>query len=225
MDYKDPITAIYFFAMVLSTSIALLFIRVKYMPRYLNFFYLYPLISLIIFINKTASHLVNNYQKFISIQTTQIINNLSFILHFFILGWIIKTNINIKKKTLDIFFWLSLILITYLILAKDLTIKNGLAYGITNLILIIFCSIYFLHLFKSPPTLTLVSIPAFWIINGIFFGMISTIPINFAGDFFFYYHLNDHIQLLKKIGMLSYTTMHLFFIKAYLCIVRPHKVI
>jgi len=157
----------------------------------------------------------------------EILNNLSFIVHFILLGLFTLNNLpeQKKEKLIPSIFWIFLIVIIYSIFMQDLKLKNGLAYGITNSFLIILCIIYFQQLFKAPPTIILIHSPAFWIINGIFFGMITTIPINFSGDYFLKDGSNESIQVLKKLGTFSYITMHLFFIKAYLCIIRPHRVL
>ncbi len=226
MIFKDPILTIYFLSMMLSFIISFGFVFHKNKPLYIKYFFLYPTLSLIFFLNKYFALYNMNYRQFMSIDATQIIYNLSFILHYLILGYFIKINFSDDKQNniFSIIFWCFLIIITTLILSHDLRQKNGFAYGITNTCLILLCIIYYQQLFKSPPTIILVHSPAFWIINGIFFGMATTIPLNFSGNFFFANN-NENIAIIKKLGSLSYIIMHLFFIKAYLCIIRPNKVL
>lgn len=223
----NPLFVSYFIALLISCLISLLFIKVERKPSYLNYFFIYPTLAFFFLLNKSLASNVNSYQDIISMDYIQITYNFSFILHFYLLGLIIKRNIETiySKKVLDILFYVFIILITFSIFTKDLRLKNGIAYGITNSCLIIFCLIYYFSLFKSPPTLILLHSPAFWIINGIFFGMITTIPINFSGDIFLKIGSHENIQILKNFGYLSYITMHLFFIKGYLCTIRPHKVL
>jgi len=218
---------IYFIVIFVSCLTSLFFIKVERKPSYLNYFFIYPTLAFIFLLNKTLASNIKSYHDYINLNYSQIIYNISFILHFILLGLIIKRNIETiySKKALNILYYTFLIIISYSIFAKDLRIKNGLAYGITNSCLTIFCLLYYFSLFKSPPTLVLIQSSAFWIINGIFFGMITTIPINFSGDIFLKLGNQENIQILKKFGYLSYITMHLFFIKGYLCTLRPHKVL
>jgi len=226
MIFKDPIITIYFLTISISCLLSICFVFYKNKPNYINYFFFYPTLTLLFFLNKYFAFFCDNYRLVMPIDTTQIIYNLSFILHYLILGYFIKINFSDDKQNniFSIIFWCFLIIITTLILSHDLRQKNGFAYGITNTCLILLCIIYYQQLFKSPPTIILVHSPAFWIINGIFFGMATTIPLNFSGNFFFANN-NENIAIIKKLGSLSYIIMHLFFIKAYLCIIRPNKVL
>ncbi|MBL0057306.1 MAG: hypothetical protein IPP31_14275 [Chitinophagaceae bacterium] len=226
MDFKDPIFIAYFITIFSSFIISILFINIKNKPAYLNYFFIYPSLAFILLLNKTLAHAIKQYSAIMPLDTIQIISNLSFIIHFLLLGTILIKNIelNSSKRLLYNIFIALLLSISLILITKDLKQKNGLAYGITNTFLIAFCLTYYYSLFKTPPNSVLIHNPAFWIINGVFFGMITTIPINFSGDLFFKVGNVENVQLFKKLGSLSYITMHLFFIKGYLCIIRPHKV-
>lgn len=226
MNFKNILLFFYFMTILLSCITSLFFIGVKTKPVYMKYFFWYPTITFLIMLNRNLSEY--NYIDYMTNEIKYIIVNLSFILHYILLALFIKHNILASTKInnyLPSLFWLFLFLIGILLFSSGLTVKNGLAYGVTNFCLLIFCVIYFQQLFKNPPTVILIHSPAFWVVNGIFFGMTTTIPINFSGDFFIKDGNEESIQILRNLGSVSYIIMHLFFIKAYLCIVRPNKVL
>ena len=227
MNFKTILVSLYFITILLSCTISLLFIGGKAKPAYMKNFFLYPLLAFLFLLNKLISLENLSYGQYMTAEVIQIIYNLSYILHFYLLGSFVKKNITSFRKNefLNTLFWFFFIIVNISIFATNLSVKNGLAYGITNSCLIIFCILYYQQLFKNPPTIILIHNSAFWIINGIFFGMTTTIPINFSGDFFIKDGSEESIQILRNLGLVSYLIMHLFFIKAYLCIVRPNKVL
>jgi len=225
MEYKNPLLLLNLLVRLISFSIAITFIFKSGKPSYLTNFYIYPTIAFLLLLNKSIAYYSSQYQAIMTNDIIQILDNLSFIIHFFILGTLLKNNINSNKGLFEVLFYIMLITILILFFSKDLKQKNGIAYGVTNTFLIVFCIIYFFQLFRTPPLINLTQEPSFWIINGVFFGMITTIPINFSGEQFVKMGRLENIKILKTFGLLSYSIMHLFFIKGYLCIIRPHKVL
>lgn len=116
-------------------------------------------------------------------------------------------------------------LISYFLIASDLTKKNTFIFGVTNFGLIIFCIVYYHQLFNNLPTLNLLLEPSFWIITGVFFCMSIQIPVLLTIDYLRYKILINNYYLLHSLISFCYTIMHLFFIKAYLCATRQQKVL
>lgn len=194
-------------------------------PKIMKLFYIYPLLAFLITCNTYFLQYSSHYRLLFPKNFNTVILNLSFLLHYYILGRFINSNLHspLNKLSKSIFFPGVLVVILILFSYSGFYERSGIAYGITNLSLVILCIIYFYKLFENTTNTNLLRDPGFWVINGIFFGMTATIPINFSGNYFSQVASVEIIILLKRIGLLGYMTMHLFFIKASLCIIQPYK--
>lgn len=92
-----------------------------------------------------------------------------------------------------------------------------LLYNIINsLFLIIPCLFYFYEVFTSPPTVSLSSQPAFWIIIGFSFMVIGSLPFYFLEHFLY----NNMMEVYGQLSAMTYVFYCLLFIlisKAFLC--------
>ncbi len=94
-----------------------------------------------------------------------------------------------------------------------------------NLCTLLFCLVYIYSIFSGVPESILKHQSSFWIIVGVLFYTAVTAPI-FLG---YYYLGNSNIKsllyILFPLTNIAIIIMHLLFIKAYLCIIRPPKVL
>ncbi len=184
-------------------------------------FFWYPLLAVIVslpaifafFFSKSLYPIAN------------ISNNISLFFHFSFLGFFIIRAIPDRKNDylFKIIFVIFFALIALLLVTGNIKKINGPAFATANLGLTIFCIIYYYRLFNDLPILNLRTEPSFWIITGIFFCMTLHIPMYATFNY-----LNNKVTspsyiVLKSVAAFCFAIMHLFFIKAYLCSVRPHK--
>lgn len=186
----------------------------------MKIFFWYPLVGIIIII----PHFLSFYFFKSLLSIAFCFSNLSLLFHFTFLSiFIIKATPN-KKNIYDaLIIILFIFLIIYFFVIKGINGHNSPAFAIANLGLTIFCIKYYYRLFNNIPILDLNKESSFWIITGVFFCMTIHIPMLGFVD-----HINqkispDNINLFRSIGGFCYGIMHLFFIKAYLCSIRPLK--
>lgn len=206
---------------LISFLISLKLIRNKSIPDYMRGFYWYPTIALIIII---PGYIAENYFKSY-IEYSSILNNISLIFHYTFLSiFIIKVMPSYKDDILLKFvFGLFLLLLVFHLTQTNTNKQNTIAFVTANFGLTIFCLIYYYRLFNNLPVLNLLEEPSFWIITGVFFCMGVHIPLLIAWD---YLHgkIPLHISRIHNaINIFCYIIMHLFFIKAILCSVRPQR--
>ncbi len=160
----------------------------------------------------------------ISLFLFQNLNQISVIFHFSFLSMFIFRVIPNSKisKYLKFVFIFFLILLVYFVI-NDIIALNIISHVVANSGLFIFCILYYYQLFRNIPTMNLLEEPSFWIICGIFFGMSINIPISAFGEYLFDNLPRKIYMSIALIGIFSYGIMHLFFIKAFLCIVHPQK--
>jgi hypothetical protein len=123
-------------------------------------------------------------------------------------------------KILKFIFWLFTI-VGFTILMKDI-IFYGYPQKINLHFLFIFqavcllvpCTLYYIHLFKDEPTLNLLNESSFWIVTGLSFFMVCTLPYSFFIDY-----------LLKTDSLLYghlFSIFHIFYLLLFTMIIRAH---
>lgn len=88
----------------------------------------------------------------------------------------------------------------------------------------IFCIYYYYKLFKSPPIHNLKKDPSFWTVNGLLFYSCLSIPF-----YSFHSYISFRFSKIEALDIFSISNMliiimHFFFIKGYICSLRLHKV-
>ena len=221
MGFLDITIWFQFVCMFLSFIISLRTIKNKNIPGYMRGYYWYSLIaatlSVWLIINMYILPIKPNYYSFI--------NNTSLLFHFIFLSLFIY-RASADKETFyfyTILFLIFLLVISFSLLTHNLEKHSPTSFALTNLGLVIFCIFYYYQLFRKTPTLNLLHEASFWITNGVFFSMCATIPVSALKPYLFNTLPHEAYFLLSSINYFSYGVMHLFFIKAYLCSIHPHK--
>ncbi len=188
----------------------------------MRFFIWYPIIAIILmFINAIF------YYKVIEIknrfQILGLISNLSVFAHFIIVGRFIVLQID-NKPSRSIISFFHLIIIGFLFLmfffVSSFNNLSTLQIFVSSLCLFIFCMVYFFKILKNQ-TKDLGDIrisPEFWIISGVFLSMGLLIPIPIVFNMLRQSSTKDLIRVLSIINCSCYIILHLFFLKAYLCL-------
>ena len=190
-------------------------------PKYMRGFFVYSIMAVAF----AFLHTLKEYCKIIPQNIFSIINNLSIYCHYIFLGlYIISFNyeMKIRKKAFSI-FWLFLFLITLSLLVKEISFGNKLAFAAANSGLAVLCIFYYYTIVNQTKSFVLVKEPSFWVVNGVFIGMIMNVPLHIARNFFIREDGYEIWAFLFALCSLAYIIMHIFFIKAYLCIIRPDK--
>jgi len=201
--------------MLLSFIFSIRTINNNSIPSYMRGFYIYSLLALCLcslsVINLLTGHI--NFHYLVIIQKLSLIFHYSF-LSYFIYGTF--TNRKVKLFFTPIFFsFLCLILIS---LVDNLyEIDTFHTNAITNLALVFYCLIYYYQLFNKPPVEILLEEPSFWMVSGLFLSLTITVPINSLRHFLINHISEDFNFEIVSISVFAYGTMHLFFVKAYLC--------
>jgi hypothetical protein len=129
---------------------------------------------------------------------------------------------NSHKKVLTIICYLFMLIGCSLVLYDIYTFgrfRLASAYFLFNMqaiSLLIPCAFYYLEIFKLRPTLDLLHEPSFWVVTGLSFFIISTLPFSLLLSSFLKAHpsLNDN---LFDIFYVFYILLFAMIIKAYLC--------
>jgi len=201
--------------MFASFLLSLKMIGNKNIPPYMRKFYWYTIIA-------ASFSLYNFFQIYFSITSKNasgFFHSSLLLFHFIFLSHFIHSVFPNKKlpKSLKLLFFLFLVLIVTCLLVNDLSKPQSSAYVFTNFGLVIFCCWYYFQLFLEMPMINLFKLPSFWVISGVFFCMCATIPLNALRGYLFDTLPYESYLSLGALLSISYGTMHLFFIKAYLC--------
>jgi len=206
--------------MFISFIVSLRLINNKKIPEYMQGFYWYPIIGIVVLIPHFLAFHFFKKLYFVSIP----INNISLLFHFsFLAFFIIQVIPNKKFFFLKVLFFIFFSLIIYFLTTKPLKDYNSSAFAVANLGLVIFCIIYYYQLFNNIPILNLRNEASFWVITGVFFCMSINIPINSIIDYLWGKIPYSYLSFFTSVGVLCYSIMHLFFIKACLCSLRLLK--
>lgn len=192
----------------------------------MRFFIWYPIIAIILmFINAIFYFKVIEIKN--RIQILGLISNLSVFAHFIIVGRFIVLQIDNKpSRSIISFFHLIIIGFSFLMFFFVPSFNNlsTLQIFVSSLCLFIFCMVYFFKILKNQ-TKELGDIrisPEFWIISGVFLSMGLLIPIPIVFNMLRQSSTIDLIRVLSIINCTCYIILHLFFLKAYLCLKMGH---
>ena len=195
--------------------------RNENIPKYMKTFFYYPLGAF----TMSLLYIFSEHIKLIPLSLYSTINNLSVIFHFAFLGkYIISFCTTEKNKKIStIVFFVILVSVIACLSMKQINVGNKLALGIANSGLVILCLLYYQSLLKDESGSALTKEPFFWIVNGIFLGMVVNVPAYLTRDFLSKEASYELWSLLYIFCVAAYVIMHSFFIKAYLCTIRPNK--
>jgi hypothetical protein len=202
--------AVVFSLYLFTLYISLRMYKVKYLPEYMKYFYLYPLVGSLIMLM-----IVINTYKPIPHNIAHDINALSVLFHFIFLSRFIY--LACAKKKLIIILCLFFFVIIIFFVIYDLINNSYYSISFSNASLFVLCIFYFYYLFISSPVIYLLKEPTFWVCCGIFLGSGILIPAPALMKY-----ITIHFDELKYFnvvfGYLGFAIMYLFFIKAILCL-------
>jgi hypothetical protein len=96
---------------------------------------------------------------------------------------------------------------------------------INNSSLFILCCFYFNKLFSSTEIIFLQKEPSVWVVSGVLICMCVSLPFSAYSFFLFSGETADFTfqKSVYSVGTLGYTILHVFLIKAYLCLITQGK--
>lgn len=162
--------------------------------------------------------------NFLGVQFSQYLLNFSLLFHFLFLGSFIFKVLPKRGLFFIIILLILLLFIAYILFFSDWNFLVNKAFAVTNFSLTVLCLVYYFQILKLEVPFSLINEPSFWIITGIFIGMGSSSPLSAIIDYLAYDSSGLKHQFFYKLVAASYTIMHLFFIKGYLCSIKERKV-
>ena len=210
-----------YLCMFISLCVGLYVRRYKNVPAYMRNFYWYSLVAGVIVILLVTNHLYH----YCSEKLFSYFNNASVLFHFSFLSIFIFRILPIQKWKILFWLYFSTIfcLIIYSFFTSNLMVPGTTPFVISNLGLILLCLLYYYQLFIDIPTMNLAEEPSFWVIAGIFFCMIISIPSNSIREYILKHYPRESLNTILSLGHFSYAAMHLFFVYAYLISTRYKK--
>lgn len=186
----------------------------------LEFFYIYPLIILLQSGTACLYVIYSPYSPRVAIT----IEKFFFTIDLFF--WIFFYHLIINNKSKLMQFFLVCNSVLFVLLISVINLLESSAYfgvGISNIGKCLFCLAYFYDLLKSTPTRILRNEPVFLISLGLFFSAALNAPIFITIAYLA--TITDKLLTLClfSITNLSVIVMHLFFIKAQLCVRQLHR--
>jgi len=201
--------------MFLAFAFSLQTIRNKSVVAYMQGFYWYSVIAIILSGIGIVQFISNNSITGLLF----LINKVSYIFHYVFLGAFISRVVKSHrvKRVLLFFLVIFLIVITYILIRTLNQHQSYVIQSITNFALVFCCLFYYFDLFENIPVKNLFKEPAFWVITGLFLCLTISVPLNTVRNFYLR-NSSDGINLYAgAISGFAYGIMHLFFVKAYLC--------
>ena len=89
-------------------------------------------------------------------------------------------------------------------------------FSVQSIGLLVLCISYYVELFKSLPQKNIKNLPECWVITGLTFFMLSTLPYSLLLNYIYYQHPSVTSQLFS-IFYIFYILFFLMIIRAYLC--------
>lgn len=188
---------------------------------FLSKFWICPFIAFLISTNTIIHEFFIHYNNSIhySFQNILFILDL-FFWAFYFLNLSNDKNYNTKIK---VFLVLTLILYSLTLFANDSSKPNLHFFSTINICKSLFCLLYYSELFKNIPDKNITKEPSFWIVTGLIFYSCISIPFYTLHVYIkelFPFNISLNIFAISNVLIIM---MHLFFLKAYLCIIRQHK--
>jgi hypothetical protein len=212
-------TVVVFISFILATAMR----KNKAVPGYLKNFYLLPLLHLLLSIRSILFMLdlyTNPKPYGMIIDKIICVTDLLFWMFFF--GALFKNSLSIRY--IKIVCLISGLLVT-LYLVNNFKSHDYDLIGFTNIVKCAFCSMYFFSIFSGIPILNLKKEPRFWIISGLLFCATVSTPFFLSIGYFRHNSGLYTTGSVLAIANISIIIMHLFFIKGYLCIIQPRKLL
>ena len=206
---------------IISLVLALNICNKKYSPSMINSFFICPLIALLLSANTITHDFFLHYNNRIhfTIQNILFLFDLIYWTSFFLKLF----NAKVYSKRIIFIILITLLIASLTFFVNDLNRPNLYFSAIFNICKCLFCILFYHKLFKIIPNKIITNEPSFWFVTGLFFYSCISIP---------FYTLHNYIKEIFQssisldifaISNILIIVMHIFFIKAYLCIVQQRK--
>ena len=208
-------------SILVSFIFALSICNPKDTRSYMQYFFVYPLIGILISVNSILTSFFPLYKRTVNfpLQNFLLLVDLIFWVMFFSDFFRNKSD----KTKLKITFFITLGFALFSYFYSPLDKPNLHTISLFNICKTLFCIYFYYDLFKKPPNQKIKSEPSFWIVTGLFFYSCLSMP---------FYALHDYLRVkfplvisasLFAMSNILIIIMHFFFLKAYLCTARLLK--
>lgn len=198
---------------VLSFVFAILAIYRKSLPYYMNGFFWYPLIGVVL-----ISSFWLAVVGILPFPVYNTLNRLSLVFHYafisiFICNVLKSRGSIVTEVILSIFF----LVVTIILVTVDIINNSKISYPIVNMIVFVFCINYYFRICMKPSSIRLINDPSFWVVSGVFLCMGMTIPIHLFNKFLAENLMKSYYTQVMLTGAIGYSLMHISFVKALTC--------
>ena len=219
--YTDLIV---FILAIIALSISIINRDKHYLLRLFPYYFIaYIILILILFIHTIFfldSPLSQKMMQNIDGCSDYIFTLIEFVIFMHFLYNIISST---KRKKIMIFLIILFLVLYVFYFAKDLLIYRiirpdtvTIVYTLESTILLIPSLFYYFQLFTKPPTINLIKESSFWVVTGIFFSMICSLPYCIIENYMRKNNFEVATQLFSIFYVL-YSLLFLMIIKAYSC--------
>jgi hypothetical protein len=153
--------------------------------------------------------------------TNTLVSLVELLVYYYFFFKIIHSSIVIKlmKVLVTVFFSIVVIFITteFNFLTPRYSYVSNIIGVIEFVFLLLPCTVYFYELLKNDPIVNLYQRPSFWIVTGIFFYAVISVPYYLIDRFF----VNNHNQYRSVLDLalfyIPFTVNFVFLTRAFLC--------
>jgi hypothetical protein len=222
MDSLFKIEVIIGSIVILLSLSGAIFIRFKFeVPKFLRFFYLYPLLAFVLSIVTITNTFIYKLSKPVisTSESLYVIIEPIFWAYFFL-----SLFEDVKMKNLvKVISSILIVMTLFFIIKSDAEEYNHKVISINNLSYCLYCSFYFINLFRKDPLLTITKEPLFWIISGIFFYSAVSLPLFPFSDYYRKFYSRGYFLAYVSAINLVIIIMHLLFIKGCQCLTKQNQ--
>lgn len=206
---------------VISFIIALSVSRMSNSRAYMKYFFIYPLVGILLSVNTILIKRYYLYPKFINFSLQNFLSLIDLTFWFFFFSNVFGRKNALAKLRVLYFTTFCLALLSYIFNPNDK--PNLHVVSLINICKTLFCIYYYFDLFKKAPNQKIKSEPSFWIVAGLLFYSCLSVPFYALNDYLrsqFPFTIADNIFSVSNILIII---MHFFFIKAFLCTLQLRK--
>ncbi len=170
---------------------------------------------------ETNLRISRKFYSYFQFTSNTLVAYVELLVYFYFFKKILKGNrINILLTRLSVIYSIIIIIFLATKFGIDITRYSYIAYmtgAIEFVFMLVPCVYYFLHLFKVNSPLPLTNRPSFWIVTGIFFFSLISIPYYLLNRYFFSTQNELRYLFNAVLYFIPFTANFIFLIKAFLC--------
>ncbi len=202
--------------------IGLLYVRKEKAGRFFITYIAFDFcILLAVLYMETNLRISRTFHSYFQDTTNTLVAYVELLVYFYFFKKVLKGNrIKVILTRLAVIYSVIIIIFLATKFVFDTNRYSYIAYitgAIEFIFLLVPCIYYFLHLFKANSSLPLTDRPSFWIVTGIFFFSLISIPYYLLNRYFFSTQYELRYLFNAVLYYIPFTANFIFLIKAFLC--------